>query len=275
MGKIDLDTTQSQRKGIVGFFESALRRFKVVMHLVLMLPIYLVACCVLALAFVPSIYTFQYLQKLAEQQNQLIQNMTLAFSLATGYFIYGFTLVFVVPAANFIFQAKLKSWRGPYYSVESLKWFIHNGLTYLVRYTFLEFITPSPLALSFYKMMGMKVGAGTVINTTWISDPSLIEMGRKVTIGGSVTIVAHYGQQGLLVVAPVYIGNSVTVGLKSSIMGGVRIGDNARIMPHSVVLPKTTIPAGEIWGGVPAIKIESTRMAQEDSDKKSNSQNAA
>ena len=106
--------------------------------------------------------------------------------------------------------------------------------------------------------MGMKIGHGVAINTTWISDPSLVELGDKVTLGGSVTIVAHYGQGGLLIIAPVKIGNHCTIGLKATVMGGTVIGDNCKILPHSVVMPKTVIPEGETWGGVPAQKIEST-----------------
>jgi serine acetyltransferase len=104
--------------------------------------------------------------------------------------------------------------------------------------------------------MGMKIGRGVQLNTTNISDPSLIELGDKVTIGGSATIVAHYGQGGFLVIAPVKIGEGVTVGLKATIMGDVEIGEYAKILPNSVVLPKTRIPAGETWGGVPAVKID-------------------
>ena len=141
-------------------------------------------------------------------------NPAYAFAIAFGYFLYGFTLIFLAPLINFLMRGNLKAWRGPYYSAESFKWFLHNGLTYLVRFTFLEFITPSPVSLLFYRMMGMKIGRGTIINSTWISDPSLIEMGEKVTIGGSVTIVAHYGQGGLLVISPVKIGDGCTIGLK-------------------------------------------------------------
>ncbi|MCB0368179.1 MAG: hypothetical protein KDD45_01760, partial [Bdellovibrionales bacterium] len=179
-----------------------------------------------------------------------------ALGLAFGYFLYGFSLIFLAPLCNFLIRGYLKAWRGPYYSLESIKWYVHNGLTYLVRFTFLEFITPTPFNILFYKMMGMKIGKGVIINSTWISDPSLIELGDKVTIGGSVTIVGHYGQGGLLVIAPVKIGKGCTLGLKSTIMGGAIIEDGAKILPHTVVLPKTHIPAGETWGGIPATPIK-------------------
>jgi acetyltransferase-like isoleucine patch superfamily enzyme len=110
--------------------------------------------------------------------------------------------------------------------------------------------------------MGMKIGNGTIINTIHISDPSLIEMGRKVTLGGSVTIAAHYGQGGFLVLSPVKIGDKATIGLRAIIMGGVEIGEGAKILPNSVILPKTRIPAGETWGGVPARRMEMAELAK-------------
>jgi carbonic anhydrase/acetyltransferase-like protein (isoleucine patch superfamily) len=90
------------------------------------------------------------------------------------------------------------------------------------------------------------------MNSENISDPSLIEIGDKTTIGGSATIIGHYGQSGFLILAKTTIGKRVTVGLRSVIFGGVAIGDGAKILPNSVVMPKTIIGAGEIWGGIPA-----------------------
>jgi acetyltransferase-like isoleucine patch superfamily enzyme len=254
--RIDSDTTSTSHKGLKGFFEILLRRFKALMHLAIMIPVYGVAFLIFGICLVPGISVFRYASELTLTQPAVIQNLAYGVSMAFGFLLYGLSLVFVVPLVNFIVRAKLTPWRGPYYSAEAIKWVLHNALTYMVRYTFLEFITPSPLAILFYQMMGMRVGRGTNINTTCISDPSLISLGNKVTIGGSVTIVAHYGQGGYLIIAPVSIGNGCTIGLKATVMGGVEIGDDAKILPHSVVLPKTIIPARETWGGVPAVKIE-------------------
>jgi hypothetical protein len=50
-------------------------------------------------------------------------------------------------------------------------------MTYVMRFTFLEFITPTPINIFFFKAMGMKIGKGTVINTSFISDPSVSPRG--------------------------------------------------------------------------------------------------
>jgi len=253
--KIDVDSISSHHKGFKGLFETALRRFKVLSHLISMIPVYMTACLLLGTCLWPGVSVYRYVSDHSGGHSWWFQNFAYAIAFALGFFLYGLTLIFLAPLVNFVFRWNLKPWRGPYYSAESFKWFLHNGLTYLVRFTFLEFVTPSPMSILFYRMMGMKIGRGVVINSTWISDPSLIELGDKVTIGGSVTIVAHYGQAGLLVISPVKIGNNCTIGIKATIMGGAQIGDGARILPHSVVLPKTIIPAGETWGGVPAQKM--------------------
>jgi acetyltransferase-like isoleucine patch superfamily enzyme len=254
--KIDLESTSSELTGIKGLFEKLLRRFKIAMHLITMIPVYLFACIIFGFSLTPSVSFFRWVQEATANSSHGLQNLAFGLSLAAGYFIYGTSLVFIAPLMNKIFVGRLQEWRGSYYSAESLKWFLHNGITYLARYTFLEFITPSPLALLFYRMMGMKIGKGVVIKSTWITDPSLIEMNDKVSIAGSVTIVAHFAQGGLLVIAPVVIGANCTIGLKATIMGGCEIGDGVKLLPHSVLLPKTKIPAGETWGGVPAQKVD-------------------
>lgn len=51
------------------------------------------------------------------------------------------------------------------------------------------------------------------------------------------------------------IGRGVWLASGSTVLGPCRIGDNAVIAAGAVVTPGSTIPANEIWGGVPARKI--------------------
>jgi hypothetical protein len=270
--KTTLDPLNSHRGGLAGAFETLLRRFKNLLHIMMILPLYLFGCIFIGLAVAPGaamvawtvIETRRFdFSHLGIERGGIswwaLQGWAGGASVVGAIFLTGICLVFVLPAANFLLLAggRLKPWRGPYYSLEAIRWYIHNGITYVFRYSLLEIFTPTPIGILFYKLMGMRIGKGTVINTTAISDPSLIRIGEKATIGGSVTIVAHYGQAGFLVLSPVEIGSGATIGLRASIMGGVKIGQNARIMPHSVVLPKTVIADGEVWGGVPAVRLNS------------------
>ncbi|MGZ5280342.1 MAG: hypothetical protein ACXWC9_10385, partial [Pseudobdellovibrionaceae bacterium] len=169
--KSDVNETKSERTGFAGLMENTLRKFQIIAHLMLVAPLYLIASCCLGLAVVPGIHLFQWADRVSQGWEPALRYWTLGTSLGAGYFIYGFSMIFIAPALNFMFRARLKAWRGPYYSLPAIQWYIHNGLTYLVRYTFLEFVTPTPFNLLFYRMMGMKIGDGTIINTTHLSDP--------------------------------------------------------------------------------------------------------
>lgn len=251
-----LDPLSSDRGGVSGVLESILRKFKNFVHIALIFPLSASIVVMLGVAAAPAIATYRGIMGFAAGSPFWLECFYMGASAAMAFFIFGIALLFAAPVLNLCFGGKLKPWRGPYYSLEAIRWYLHNAVLYVVRYSFLEFVTPTPLSVLFYKMMGMKIGKGSAINTTWISDPSLIEIGRKVTIGGSATLIGHYGQGGYLVLARVRICDGATIGLKATIMGGVTVGENAKILPHSVVLPKTVVPANETWGGVPARKID-------------------
>ncbi len=252
-----VDPAQSSRGGVGGFLETMMRRSKNLLHILLVVPLYAIGCTVIGLAVVPAVMVMRAILQLTADSSFFVSSWAIGAGAVATIFLTGISMMFVLPFTNFLFLfgKRLKPWRGPYYSLEAIRWYIHNGVLYMLRYSFLEFFTPSPMAVLFYRMMGMKIGRGTIINSTCISDPSLITLGQKVTIGGSATIVGHYGQGGYLVLAPVEIGDGATIGLRATVMGGATIGKNARVMAHSVVLPKTQIPEGETWGGVPAQKI--------------------
>lgn len=251
----ELDSKRSEHSGMVGLFENSIRRYKEVSHAAAILPLYAIAVVCLAIALTPPILLVQFVSRGTVGFHPLIAALALGLSFAVGFLLYGFTLITVVPIANFVLRTRLRPWRGPYFSAGSLRWYIHNVLAYVVRYTFLDFITPTPFGVLYFRWMGMKIGRDVQINTSNISDPSLIELGDRVTIAGSATLIAHYATSGFLIVAPLKIGKGATVGMKATIMGGVEIGEHATVLPNSVVLPKTVIPAGEKWGGVPARKI--------------------
>ena len=260
--RVDVDPQGSQHKGLGGLFEIVLRRFKLAVHVSVLMLLYGLASLCIGASLVPGILFYRLMNELTNQRSNLVHTAALGFSIAAGFFLYGFTMMFLIPAVNYVLRGQLKPWRGTYYSLAALPWSVHNGLTYLMRYTFLEFITPTPFNLLFYKLMGMKIGHGTQINSTNISDPSLIVLGKRVTIGGSATLCGHYGMSGYLILAPVVIGDDAVIGLRAIVMGGVEIGASAKVLPNSVVMPKTVIPAGEIWGGVPAIKITENQVSE-------------
>ncbi len=240
--KIDIHSKKSKRSGFAGLAETFLLSFRTFSHFIFFLGILCIAVIVATISMTPSFFLYQHLAKLTQDLPLLFIAFSQAFSLALGYLMYGLTIIFVAPAFNKLNPFPVRPGTIAWHSLQTIPWVYHNSLVFLVRYTFLEFLTPSPINILFYRMMGMKIGKGVMINTTNISDPCLITIEDYVTVGGSAHILAHYGQKGILIIAPVFIGKSSVLGLKSTVMGDVVIGKNCSIGPHEVVMPKSRIP---------------------------------
>lgn len=243
--KVDVLSNSSEKTGISWLFETILRRYRSLSFMLLFGMITFLVSFSVGISLMPGIALFIQVYEKTSELFWPIQAFCLGMTIPLVFILFTLSIIFVIPLMNFIVPFKLKAGRGPIFSNESIGWYIHNALTYIVRYTVLDFITPSPLNVLFYKMMGMKIGKGVTINTSNISDPCLITLDDYVSIGGSTTMIAHYAQKGFIIFAPIHIKKGATIGLKSSIMGDVIIGKKVTIQAHSLITPKTRIPDSE------------------------------
>lgn len=239
--RIDIHSTDSDLSGLLGFVEKFLRKYKFLAFVFAMIPIAFAYVFCLGLSITPGYLIVTNTYALTDGLHLLLKAFLVATSIGIAYLSLGISLVFIVPIFNKLIPFSNKTWRGNWFSVQTIPWYYHNSLVQLVRYTFLDLMTPTPLNLYFYKAMGMKIGKNCIINTSNISDPCLIELEDNVTIGGSVTIFGHYAQGGVLIFAPVKIKKGATIGLKASIMGDVIVGEGVVVPPHQVLLPKTRL----------------------------------
>ena len=230
------------------------------------LPFMALAMTAAGFAMGVAIFVYQSLSPCIADITSWVRFPLMGLIVAASYFGYGLSLLLIAPVINFLLGGLLKPYRGPAVSLSVLRWYVHCTMTLVVRYSFLEFVTPSAFATLYYRLMGMKIGNNVAINSTAIADPSLITMEDNVTIGGSASVLAHYGQGGYLVIAPVVIRRGATIGLRAVVMGGVEVGEKAKVLASSFVLPGTKIPAGETWAGIPAQRIELDRSKAEKAD---------
>lgn len=217
-------------------------------YLGIVCALYVVAATALALAALPSAALLLYVHDRTAAAGLWARALGISAAIGAGVFLSGLTLLVVVPVYNFLLPTRVRSFRGGYFTIAALPWYVHNALLYLVRYTFLPFVTFTPFGIWFLRAMGMKIGRRAVINTEAISDACMISIGDDSVIGGSVRLFAHYAGGGHLRIAPVVIGARSTIGENATVMGNVVIGDDCVVAPHSVLLPGTRIGTGEHWG---------------------------
>jgi hypothetical protein len=244
----DINKRESSKTGFSAIFENVFRKFQTVGFLMFLVPVILVCVFCLAVSLTPGIMLIEWMTPHIANYSLLLKSFCYGGGLAFGFLAFILTLIFIVPVMNFPVLPFVKAYRGAWFSLESMPWYYHNALTYLVRYTILDLITPSPLNILFFKMMGMKIGKGVMINTSNISDPCLIVLEDYVTIGGSVFMMAHYGMKGFLIIDKLHIKKGAMVGLAAKLLGGVTIGEKAVVAPNTAVLPKTVIKPGEKYG---------------------------
>jgi len=243
---------KSDKKGAVGVVETVLRKFKNVAFVGALFPVTILYMICLAAALYPGSVIMTQIIEQSLGKSLLTKTFYFAFGGSLSILCFILVLVVVVPIVNAPIKPFVKAYRGAWFSLESVPWFYHNALIYLVRYTVLNLITPSPISIFFYKAMGMKIGKNVLLNTANISDACLIEIEDYATVGGSVYLMAHYGMKGYLIVDKLTIAKGANIGLHSYVMAA-EVGEFATVLPNSVVLPKTKLPAHSRYGHVDSV----------------------
>lgn len=176
--------------------------------------------------------------------------------LGVGYFLYGFCLLFVTAAVYNMLGMRLRPGRHAYFSAQTFKWVLGSGLSLLVKVTFMDFLALSPLLTSYFRALGARLGDEVMVNSKYVHDVSLLEVGDHTVIGGDAVISCHVAEKDHIVLKTVKIGRKCMIGQRAVIMPGVVIGDGATIGAQALVLKDTVVPAGETWVGIPAHRME-------------------
>lgn len=139
---------------------------------------------------------------------------------------------------------------------ESVKMIICRLLEQLEKH-----LDPEKYAKKIGVKIGVKIGENCRIGMpNWGSEPYLISIGNHVTISCDVIFLTHDGAtwcfrereeyKGVNKYGRVCIGDNCFIGCRSTIMPGVTMGNNSVLGAHSLLTK--SIPAGEVWAGVPA-----------------------
>lgn len=122
--------------------------------------------------------------------------------------------------------------------------------------------------INYARKIGVSIGKNCKLHGSpnWGSEPWLISIGDYSEVSFECAFVTHDGAVGVIRREEKYkkvikfgritIGENVFIGARSTILPGVTIGNRAIIAAGSIV--SKSIPAGEVWGGVPAHFIMTT-----------------
>jgi acetyltransferase-like isoleucine patch superfamily enzyme len=114
---------------------------------------------------------------------------------------------------------------------------------------------PVPLMRLVYLALGARLGANTY-SSGIILDPRFVTLGGNCIVGQFALLVPHVIEGARLAHYPIRIGDNVTIGAHAVVLSDVEIGSNAIVATGAVVPKGARIGAGEVWGGVPARRLQ-------------------
>lgn len=235
-------------------------------QLLFSLSMYLIATIYFGLALIPGVVLVLKAWQTGLSWNPLARFALLGFSIAGGYFFFGFSLILLAGFTRTILCLRLKEGHYPIFSMMGLKWAFISSLYLLINFTFIDFILLTPFANLLQRLLGARLGKNVQINSRFVFDATLIEIGDNTVVGGDAIIIGHVVERGRLKLSRVKIGKNVTLGSHCTVMPGCEIGDNAIIGAGAVLLKNTKVEPRAIYYGVPAEPIKPHYHKEETSD---------
>ena len=224
-------------------------------QLVFAICMYAIGILFFGLSLTPGVFTFLKVCGLTTAFSILPRCILLGLTVALGYFMFGFTLIIISGLVRTLLMLRLREGTHKVFSFQAIKWAFSNALYLLINFTFIDFILLTPFANLLQRLLGAKLGVNVQINSKFIFDATLLEIGDNTVVGGDAIIIGHVVERGLLKLKKVKIGKNVTIGSHATIMPGCEIGDNAIIGAGAVLLKNTKVEPHSVWYGVPAENI--------------------
>ena len=108
----------------------------------------------------------------------------------------------------------------------------------------------------FLRLLGAKVGSGSIIGQASFECHDLISIGENVSIGNRVILAASRVEGDELIIGPIEIGNSVSIGGSSVVENDTTVGDDSEIGDLTVISSGTHVGKLERWVGSPGRCVE-------------------
>ncbi len=82
------DVQTSEHKGVAGLYETLFRRFKTIVFIASVAPLYVIGIATLGASLVPGIMFVKFVNYYTQNMHWVAQNFGLGFSLAAAYILY-------------------------------------------------------------------------------------------------------------------------------------------------------------------------------------------
>jgi len=173
-------------------------------------------------------------------------------------------LVLIAIVFKWLIGGKFKEGSYPLWGTTYLRWWFVDRMLSISPVTF---ITGSPLAAVYLRMLGAKVGRNVFFESLEFDCADMIKVGNDCAFENGSWIHAAEVAHGELHIRPIRIGNGVSVGVRAGVTGGSAMEDGSALRDLSCISAGMTVPKGEEWMGSVARKSDKPIMPAYDPKK--------
>jgi hypothetical protein len=233
---------------------------------ILTLLVYLVNAVVIGIALIPSVYLIGYAWRTRMAELSFVHILVFSIACGLGIFLYFITGSIVMSLLIRIISFGMKPGLYPMQSLTVLRWLVYSGVYHIAGKTILDYLPMSFLLVLFFRIVGAKIGKNAALNTWYLNDAFLLEIGDNVVIGGKSDISCHTFEKGCLLLQPVKIGSGTLIGQQCYISPGVTIGTQCVIGQYSFIRKNKDVPDKSViaaLGGLPIRAISRLEKTEE------------
>lgn len=166
-----------------------------------------------------------------------------------------FALAAVVLAAKWLLLGKVRPGQHGLWSCWASRWDFHYVMWQRYGRALLTPLEGTLLLPWYLRAMGMRIGRRCVLGDGFaqVVDPDMITIEDGATV--HALFQAHSFEDRVLKIDRVRLGARCTIGRGAVVMYGADVGEDAHVMPHSVVMKQEHLLPGRRYAGAPTDEV--------------------
>jgi non-ribosomal peptide synthetase-like protein len=116
----------------------------------------------------------------------------------------------------------------------------------------LRWLTGTPLLPAFLRLLGARIGRRVYMDTTFLTEFDLVQVGDDAMIGGPTSLQTHLFEDRVMKMSVVKVGPNCTVGPRSVVLYDSVLEEGAGLDGLSLAMKGEVLPPESRWCGIPA-----------------------
>ncbi|WP_442874686.1 Pls/PosA family non-ribosomal peptide synthetase [Amycolatopsis sp. NBC_00345] len=168
--------------------------------------------------------------------------------------VAGLVAGLITTAAKWLLVGRFRAGRHPLWS--SFVWRNELFDTFVEMLAVPSLVQPfsgTPVLNWWLRSMGARIGRGVWCESHWLPEPDLVTVGAGVSVNRGCVLQTHLFHDRVMRLEPVTLDRDATLGPRTIVLPGSRVGPAATIGAGSLVMAAESVPGHSRWQGAPIV----------------------